>query len=132
MNRCSFPVFQITGWVFCETGVCDKINSESRTVDQCRKERANYSPADKICEVVIEITIRFTVASANSTVNCTADSRENFTPQCAFGKHYTVVYSEAVSIHFFSFLRLMLLNRIQIPRNRGRETFLLIVRPQGQ
>lgn len=87
--------------MFCETGVCDKINLESRTVDQCRKERANYSPADKICEVVIEITIRFAVASANSTVNCTADSSENFAPQCAFGKHYTVVYSEAVSIHFF-------------------------------
>ena len=100
VNRSNFPLFQITGWKFCETGLCDKINSYNRSLQECQKERANYSETDEICEVVIEIKIRFTQASANSIVEC-SDGKNGFAPQCAFGIHYAVAYSEIVSIHFF-------------------------------
>lgn len=129
MNRSNFPLFQITGWKFCETGLCDKINSYNRSLQECQKERANYSETDEICEVVIEIKIRFTQASANSIVEC-SDGKNGFAPQCAFGIHYAVAYSEIVSIHFSSFL-LMLLNRMSKLLATGFEKRLLIVRPRG-
>ena len=101
MNRSNFPLFQITGWAFCESGECGKINSDERTLEECQIERGTYSINDKICEVVIEIKVRLTKGSADTIMNCTSNSRPDFAPQCAFGEHYTVVYSETVSVHLF-------------------------------
>lgn len=123
-----FSLLQIANWTFCETGSCNGINADNKSLAECQSEREEYTTNDDICQRVIEVTVSFTKSSADEILTCSCGKTKDFAPQCTFGEHYSVTYSEIVSIHVFSFLTIVIIPKVQTACYRGREKFLLIVR----